>query len=147
MCTREEAKQAATNAVEETLFTPDNQGHTRFAREVHDAVFEDGVNGEPSRFQRELKKAFYATFGRWFFTGGAVILLALAGLYFQVKENTNRLSEGGRYTEEDAIEDGRLQESRDERQDQAIQDLREETNSKFDTIDRKLDQLIQRLIP
>lgn len=147
MCTQEQAKQASEEAVKELLFTTDTQGHTLFAREVHNAVFEDGINGEPSRFQRELKKAFYSTFGRWFFTGGAVIFLGLAGLYFQVRDNTERLSEGGRYTEEDAIQDNRLQESRDARQDQDIQNLREETNDKFDTINNKLDQLIQRLIP
>jgi len=140
MCSEHEAKRASEQAIEDVLFTPDPQGHTRFGREVHDAVFEDGPNGTPSRFQRELKKGFYQTFGKWFFGGGAVILLAVAGIYFQVQDHEERLSEGGRYTEEDAIEDSRLQEQRDARQDEDIQNLREEIN-------RKLDQIINRLIP
>ena len=147
MCTPEETYKEANKAVNDVLFTPDNAGHTRFAREVHDAVFEEGVNCEPSRFQRELKKGFYQTFGKWFFGGGALVLLALAGMYFQLRENTEAIDEGGRYTEQDAIEDNRLQEGRDTRQDEDIRDLREETNEKFDTINVKLDQLIQRLIP
>jgi len=103
-------------------------------------VFEDGVDGSPSRFQRELKKGFYQTFGKWFFGGGAIILLGLAGLYFQVQDHEEQLTEGGRYTEEDAIQDDRLQEARDARQDEDIQNLREEINN-------KLDQIIDRLIP
>ena len=140
MCSKEEAKQAANEAVEESLFTKDSNGHNRFGREVHDAVFADGKNGNPSRFQTELKKAFYNTFGKWFFGGGAVVLLALAGMYFQLQQNTEAIEEGGRYTENDAIEDNRLQESRDARQDEDIRDLRNEINA-------KLDQIIDRLIP
>ena len=140
MCSKEETKQAANEAVEETLFTPDASGHTRFGREVHDAVFEEGLNGEPSRFQRELRKGFYDTFGKWFFSGGALALIALAGMYFQLQNHEEQLTEGGRYTEADAITDSRLQEARDSRQDEDIQNLREEING-------KLDQIIDRLIP
>ena len=137
---KDDTKQAAHEAVEESLFRPDSNGHTRFSREVHDAVFEEGPNGSPSRFQRELKKGFYNFFGKWFFTGGAAILLLIAGLYYQVQEHEEQLSEGGRYTEQDALEDGRLQEQRDSRQDEDIQNLREEINSKLDRI---IDQLLQ----
>lgn len=147
MCTKAEAKEAAHEAIEESLFTPDVRGHTRFGREVHDAVFEDGDTGEPSRFSRELKKAFYQTFGRWFFFGGAAVILAIAGLYYQIQDHEEQLNEGGRYTEADAIEDSRQQENRDQRQDIEIQSVREETSNDLDAINRKLDQLIQRLIP
>ena len=140
MCTPNEIKKESEKAIEEVLFQPDTQGHTRFAREVHNAVFEEGQGGEPSRFQREMRKGFYQTFGKWFFGGGAVMLIGLVGIYFQVQENTEALQEGGRYTESDAIEDNRLQGERDARQDEDIQNLREEING-------KLDFLINRLIP
>jgi hypothetical protein len=140
MTSPHDIKKETEKAIEETLFLPDPQGHTRFGREVHDAVFEDGSDGSPSRFQRELRKGFYQTFGKWFFGGGAVVLLGLSGLYFQVQEHEEKLSEGGRYTEADAIEDSRLQEQRDARQDEDIQNLRVEINT-------KLDQIINRLIP
>ena len=140
MCSKEEAKKASKEAIEEELFTPDQHGHTRLTREVHDAVFADGENGQESRFAREIRKIFYSTFGKWFFGGGAAILIALAGLAFQVRQNTAALEEGGRYTENDAIQDNRLQEQRDARQDEDIQNLREEINN-------KLDQIINRLIP
>lgn len=146
MCTKEEAKEATNKAVEELLFTPDVNGHTRFGREVHDAIFEDGNGGGPSRFQRELKKAFYTTFGKWFFGGGAIILLGLAGLYFQVNQHEEILTEGGRYTEADAIQDNRLQESRDARQDQDIQDLRSDVNDGFRDVNNKLDRIIDKLL-
>lgn len=145
MCTKKEAKTAANEAVEELLFTPDHNGHTRFGREVHDAVFNTDGSGE-SRFQRELKKAFYASVGKWLIGGGIVMISALTATYLQVQQNTDAINEGGRYTEADAIEDNRLQEGRDSRQDAEIQLLREETNDKFDTINNKLDQLIQTLI-
>ena len=138
MCSRTEAKIASKEAMEEEVFTVDSTGHTRFAKEVHNAVFNEAEDGHPSRFQRELKKAFYSTFGKWFFGGGAVIMIGLVSIYFQVQENTQALSEGGRYTEADAIQDGRLQESRDARQDEDIQNLRDEIN-------RKLDILLERL--
>ena len=133
-------KDVAVKAVEETLFKTDINGHNRFGREVHDAVFEDGPDGGPSRFQRELKKAFYSTFGKWFFTGGAVIIVGFAGMYYQLQSNTEQINEGGRYTESDAIEDRRIQEARDQRQDEDYQILRQEINA-------KLDQIISRLIP
>lgn len=147
MCTQEEARKASEEAVEDVLFKPDAQGHTRFGREVHDAIFEADGHGNESRFQRELRKAFYTTFGKWFFGGGAAILLGLALLYFQVQDHEERLAEGGRYTQEDAIEDTRIQENRDNRQDEAIDNLREETNDKFNIINGKLDRLIDKLIP
>ena len=134
MCSKEEAKTAANDAIEETLFTPDVNGHTLFARQVHDAVFEEGAHGEPSRFQRELRKGFYNTFGKWFFGGGALLIVAVAGMYFQLQSNTKTLEEGGRYTENDAIEDKRLKEARDQRQDEDIQNLREEINKKLDIL-------------
>ena len=131
MSTPDETKKVAVEAVEETLFKPDPNGHTRFGREVHDAVFEDGTNGSPSRFQRELKKGFYQTFGKWFFGGGAVILLGLAGMYYQLQDHEEQLSEGGRYTETDAIEDRRIQESRDQRQDEDISRIEDVINRGF----------------
>jgi len=140
MSNEQDTKRAIEKAIEETLFVPDLQGHTRFAREVHEAVFEDGINGSPSRFQRELKKGFYQTFGKWFFGGGVLFVFSLSGMYFQMQENTKTLQEGGRYTQEDAIEDDRLQEARDARQDKDIQNLRLEING-------KLDKIIERLIP
>ena len=124
--------------IEDALFKPDATGHTRFAREVHDAVFEDGPGGTPSRFQRELKKGFYQTFGKWFFGGGALTIFALAGIYYQVQSHEEMLGEGGRYTQSDAIEDNRLQERRDARQDEDIQNLREEINKKLDILINRL---------
>ena len=146
MCTREEAYEEATRAVNDTLFTPDPQGHTRFAREVHDAVFDES-NGKDSKLAREMTKVFYQLFGRWFFFGGAAVLVALGGLYYQIQDHEEILSEGGRYTENDAIEDRRLQEGRDSRQDEDIQELRTDTNEQFRNINEKLDTLINRLIP
>lgn len=140
MCSKEETKKAANEAVEELLFTPDANGYTRFGREVHDAVFMDGSGGEPSRFQREIKKAFYSTVGKWLVGGGIALIIPLVGIYFQVQQNTEAIDQGGRYTETDALEDARLQEARDSRQDEDIQNLREEINS-------KLDKIIDRLIP
>lgn len=140
MCSKEETKKAANDAVEELLFTPDANGHTRFGREVHDAVFMDGAGGQPSRFQREIKKAFYSTVGKWLIGGGIAIIIPLVSIFFQVKQNTEALDQGGRYTETDALEDARLQEARDSRQDEDIQNLREEING-------KLDKIIDRLIP
>lgn len=129
-----ESYKEAVKAIDDTLFTPDVHGNTRFAREVHDAVFNDDGVGRESRFQRELKKAFYGTIGRWLIGGGMVLIFALAGIYFQVETNSKALEEGGRYTEADALKDLRLQESRDARQDEDIQNLRLEINGKLDTI-------------
>lgn len=129
-----ETIQSVNKAIEETLFKPDAMGYTRFAKETHDAVFEEGVHGEPSRFQRELKKGFYNTFGRWFFAGGALVLLALAGGYYQLQDHEEQLTEGGRYTEEDALEDRRIQEGRDQRQDEDMARLEDVINRGFSDI-------------
>lgn len=126
--------QAIKEIVEDTVFNhKDQHGNSRFAREVHEAVF-DGHGNDESRFQKELRTAFYGTIGKWFVGGGLVIILGLANIYFQVNNNTKQLEEGGRYTESDALEDLRIQESRDARQDEDIQNLRNEINQKLDRI-------------
>lgn len=124
--------------IEHTVFNnKDEQGNSRFQREVHNAVF-NGKDGRESRFQRELRAAFYGTIGKWLVGGGLLIIFSLANIYFQVNQNTRQLSEGGRYTEADAIEDLRIQEARDQRQDEEIRNLREEINGKLDQIINQL---------
>lgn len=140
MCSPEETRNESVKAIKETLFTPDSHGITRFQREVHDAVFADGDNGQPSRFQRELKKAFYSSVGKWLVGGGIAIIIGGAFLYFQVQQNTEALGANRLYTYEDSIEDKRLQEARDARQDEAM-------ISGFTSINQKLDRLIESLIP
>ena len=134
MCTKDEAKKASEKAIEETLFLADGNGHTRFAKEVHSAVFEEGEQGEPSRFQRELKKAFYQTFGKWFLGGGVAILLGLAGIYYQVENNTERIEEGGRFTQEEFDTYREAEDAKDETDRQRL-----------DRIENKLDTIISNL--
>lgn len=127
-------KKVAIQAVEETLFEADSNGHNRFGREVHDAVFEDGKDGGPSRFQRELKKAFYQTFGKWFLGGGVAVCLGLAGIYYQVETNTERIEEGGRFTQEEFDVY------------RAAEDAKDSTDrERLNRIEDKLDAIIDRL--
>lgn len=124
--------------VEDTVFNhKDQHGNSRFVREVQEAIF-DGYGDTESRFQKELRTAFYSSIGKWLVGGGLVLFLGLANIYFQVNQNTKSLEEGGRYTENDALEDLRIQENRDARQDEDIQNLRQEINQKLDQIINKL---------
>lgn len=128
----------AVDAVEEVLFKDmDKSGNTRFAREVHDAVFNSSSGGE-SRFQRELADFFYGRLGKWLLGGGIVVITSGGILAYQVQQHNKVIGEQAIYTRADAVEDNRLQEGRDLRQDQDVQQLRQEVNSKLDIIIERL---------
>ena len=114
MCSREETYKQAHQAVEDVLFNEED--------------------GKENRFEKELKKAFYSAFGRWFLTGGALMVLAVAGIYFQVSANTERIEEGGRFTQEEFDVY------------RAAEDAKDTTDrERLDRIEDKLDDIINKL--
>jgi len=134
MCNKEETKQA----VHEVIFETNEDGETYIGREVNrhvDHKATEIVSQLTLRFGIPFIALVFASAGAWY------------TLRADVADNTEALQEGGRYTENDAIQDQRLQEGRDSRQDEEIANLRQDTNVRLDNIDNKLDRLIQSLLP
>ena len=85
MCTPEETYNESVKAVEHVLF-------------------EEKENGK-SRFENELENAFFKSVGKWIVGGGLLVVISMVGIYYQVKQNTDAINEGGRYTQEEADRD------------------------------------------
>jgi len=83
--TQEQTYDQTHNAVEDLLFKKDDSG--------------------VSRFEREVKSAFFSGIGKWVMSGGVAVIVLLAGIYYQVQNNSNLIDEGGRYTQEEADRD------------------------------------------
>ena len=133
MCTKSETK----DAVREVLHEQNDDGETMIGKEVNrhvDKRFNELIRYMNMRFAIPALITAFIFGGLWYTLQGRITSVEKV------------LDEGGRYTEDDAIEDNRLQEGRDARQDAEIQALREETSNQFRTINSKLDRLTEYLI-
>lgn len=108
MCSSAETYEQAVQAVEHVLFEE-----------------KDGK----SRFEREIEAVFYKGIGRWLLGGGVVIIIAVSGIYFQVKANTYNINEGGRYTQEEADVDKANQHAINERLERKLDIIIEQTRN------------------
>jgi hypothetical protein len=93
MCSKEEAKQAAVAAINETLFKRDpDTGETRLHKEVDNHI-EDYIN------KMVTKLTF--RFGLSLMIVTAMATIAWMTLSFKVDGHDQRLNEGDRYTQEE----------------------------------------------
>lgn len=65
--------QETVDAIEDTLFTPDSSGR--------------------NRFERELDSHVSKRIGRWIISGGLIIVLSGAGLYFSLENRVSNMEE------------------------------------------------------
>ena len=124
MCTKEDAKMAVREVLEEKSSEGLN-------------VIEQELLSSGDRVIRNLTLRF----------GGALLVAVVGGtlmwgnLVFRVQNVEEKMNEGGRYTKEQSIEDKARQVERDAGQDVRIAEIREDLSKQLSDFSKKLDQM------